>query len=188
MSVGFYKSGVIYCPGTDCNKNMCTNSLSHSGESSTAYDIGDYNLTESLVEGQKYTISAKVNTSSDKKSVLFYLSGGSMGLGTWQPRNDDGIYVSTFTAQTKHASNTSGAGHGFIRVYVSNNEGIQGSTTRTGTANVDWIKCEKGSIATPWCSNEADEEWINANCGFNEYGDLTSVYAEHVQANEFVEY
>ena len=50
-------------------------------------------------------------------------------------------------------SQTSGNGFGFCRVYVSNNIGGQGSTTVTGTANVDWIKIEKGNIATPWTSD-----------------------------------
>ena len=81
---------------------------------------------------------------------------GSMNLGSWQAVTESGIYKVTFTATSAHASNTARAGHGYIRVYSSNNTGTQGSTAITGTANVGWLKLELGETATPWCANSAD--------------------------------
>lgn len=136
--------------------NLIVDTLKDSGESHTTYNIADYNFTESVVSGDTYTVSAKVNASSEKKGICFYHSGGSYQMGAWMPINDTGIYTATFTATDNMASRTAGAGHGYCRVYVSNNASTQGSTPLSGTANVEWIKVEKGSVATPWCPNPAD--------------------------------
>lgn len=136
--------------------NLIVDTLKDSGESHTTYNIADYNFTESVVSGDTYTVSAKVNASSEKKGICFYHSGGSYQMGAWMPINDTGIYTATFTATDNMASRTAGAGHGYCRVYVSNNASTQGSTPLSGTANVEWIKVEKGGVATPWCPNPAD--------------------------------
>lgn len=136
--------------------NLIVDTLKDSGESHTTYNIADYNFTESVVSGDTYTVSAKVNASSEKKGICFYHSGGSYQMGAWMPINDTGIYTATFTATDNMASRTAGAGHGYCRVYVSNNASIQGSTPLSGTANVEWIKVEKGGVATPWCPNPTD--------------------------------
>ena len=100
---------------------------------------------------------------------------------------NDGYYESTFTATSTHASNTAGAGHGYIRVYVSNNSGMQGSTALSGTANVDWLKIEKGEVATPWILNEADEGYSSTH-GLAEKGSGMSVYENYIQTTEFIEW
>lgn len=158
ISVQFFKTGVVSTSKDSVNRNLCLDTLKDVNTTHTTYNVCDFNLSESLIEGQQYTISAKVNTSSHKKSVGFYLSGGSMNLGSWQAVTESGIYKVTFTATSAHASNTAGAGHGYIRVYSSNNTSIQGSTTVTGTANVGWLKLEEGNTATHWCANSADSK------------------------------
>lgn len=191
MSVNFNKTGVIKTSGNEINKNLCLDTTKDFGKSHTTYGIVDFNLSESLIENQKYTITAKVNTSSEKKSVAFYLSGGSLQLSSWLVINNDKIYKATFTANSNHASNTAGSGHGYIRVYVSNNTTSQGSTTVTGTANVDWLKLEKGTLSTPWCMNENDWGYVGNNHGFIETRDtseIMSVYENHIQTTEFIEY
>lgn len=144
------------------NRNLLVDSRKNQGKSLSTYDIGDYNLSESFVAGKTYTISARGNWSSDKKSYAFFLSGGSGGLVHWPTCCADGYMVGSFTATSDHASNTAGAGHGFIRVYISNNIGsYQGSTALSGTANVDWIKVEEGDIATGWTPNQNDSDYAN---------------------------
>ena len=139
------------------NDNLLLDSLKDRDQSHNAYAIVDFNFSESLVEGKTYTVSAKINMSSDKKSCGFYHSGGSYGMGAWiSSLNKSGFYKSTFTATANMASQTGGVGHGYCRVYVSNNTGGQGNTTVTGYANVEWIKVEEGSEATPWIPNTAD--------------------------------
>lgn len=138
--------------------NMLKDSTAEYGQSRTTYDIGDFNLSESLVEGNTYTVRAKINTSEEKKSVGFYFSGGSIPISGWLPISANGIYTQTFTATAEMASGTLGDGHGYVRIYVSNREGkSQSGTALSGTANVDWVKLEKGSTATPWKPNPADD-------------------------------
>lgn len=137
--------------------NMVKDSMAEYGQSRTTYNIGDFNLSESLVEGNTYTVRAKVNTSEEKKSVGFYFSGGTIPISGWLPISADGIYTQTFTATADMASGTLGDGHGYVRIYVSNREGkSQSGTALSGTANVDWVKLEKGSTATPWKPNPVD--------------------------------
>lgn len=185
--VKFEKTGIVRTSGETINANICVDTGKDFGKSHTSYNINDYNLTESLVANQKYTISAKVNTSSEKKSVAFYLSGGSMALCNWLPITDDGYYKATFTATSNHASSTNGLGHGYIRVYVSNNQGTQGSTSLSGTASVDWLKLESGEVATPWILNEADDGYSSIH-GLAEIGSGLSVYENHIQTTEFIEW
>ena len=138
--------------------NMLKDSTAEYGQSRTTYNIGDYNLSESLVEGNTYTVRAKINTSEEKKGIGFFWSGASTILNKWLTISADGVYSSTFTATATMASSTLGDGHGFVRIYVSNNSGrTQSSTPLSGTANVDWVKLEKGSTATPWKPNPMDD-------------------------------
>lgn len=188
MGVPFNKTGILSASGMNINANLCINSTKDYNASHGSYAIADFNLSESLVANQKYTISAHINTSEEKKSVGFYLSGGSMVLVNWRPITEDGFYSGTFTATSTHASNTAGAGHGFIRVYVSNNTSAQGSTAVTGTANVDWIKLEIGETATPWTMNPLDYGYVDSAHGFIETGDLMRVYDGRIDTTEFIEY
>lgn len=130
--------------------NMLIDSKKDASGAHTTYNICDFNLSESLEAGKEYTVSAKINLSSERKTVAFFFSGGSISLSPWIAKTSDGYYTATFTATSSMASNVSGAGHGYIRVYASNNNGTQGSTAITGSGNVAWIKLEKGNIATDW--------------------------------------
>lgn len=136
--------------------NLIIDTLKDRGNSHTTYNVADFNFSEALVSGDTYTVSAKITVSSEKKGICFYHSGGSYQMGSWTPVNDTGVYTATFTATDAMASQTGGIGYGYCRVYVSNNTAQQGSTAVTGTANVEWIKVEKGGVATPWCPNPAD--------------------------------
>ena len=108
-------------------------------------------------------------------------------MGAWQPISPNNIYNITFTANSNMASQTSGIGYGFCRVYVSNNNAtMQGSTTVTGTANVEWIKITKGEYATVWSANPLDSYYIS-NHGFMEESEITRIFKNHIEAYQFYE-
>ena len=94
--------------------------------------------------------------SNEKKAFAVYHSGGSIMCGPWIANAGNGIYKWSFEATSAMASQTTGGGYGYARVYVSNNTGPQGSTALSGTANVEWIKIEEGSISTGFIPNSTD--------------------------------
>lgn len=143
--------------------NLLLDTLKDQNKTHTTYGIADFNFSESLIEGKKYTVTAKINTSPERLWVGFFHSGGTNSMRpdgqslAWFPISEDGCYQVTFTATAAMAAFTTGIGYGFCRVYISSNPaGSQGSMTISGTANVDWIKIEKGTVATPWTANVAD--------------------------------
>lgn len=166
-------------------ENLLIDTLKDKDKIHTTYGISDFNFSEHLVEGEEYTVTASVTTSSEKTFVGIYHSGGSYSMSGWMKVNEDGFYQKTFTATANMANRTQGIGYGFCRVYVSNNPaGGQSSYTLAGTANVNWIKIEKGNKATPWCPNEADKLYkeikiddnIEYDCsGFNHNGEKIKV-------------
>lgn len=187
MSVNITKTGIVYAGSDSIAKNLLIDTLKDSGKSHSTYNIVDFNFSESLVSGNKYTIIAKVVTSSEKQRVGFYHSGGSYIMNTWQPIAINSIYKVTFTATSNMASQTSGSGHGYCRVYVSNNAGAQGSTAVTGSANVEWIKIYEGEADSMWIPNEADSYFVTNYHGFIEDDDIANIFEGHVEANQFYE-
>lgn len=137
--------------------NLLANSKKDAGQSHSTYNVCDFDFTEQLKEGQKYTLTAKVNVSADKKAVRFYHSGGATAFSpAWLPVSEDGTYTVTFTATAAMAEKTGGAyGFGFCRCYASNNTS-GGYTPLTGTANVEWIQIERGNRASDWSSSAKD--------------------------------
>ena len=187
MSVNIAKNGIITASMDLIDKNLLIDTLKDSGKSHTTYGIVDFNFSESVVSGNKYTIIAKIITSSEKKSINFYHSGGSYNMSSWLPISNDGIYKVTFTATSNMASQTSGNGHGFCRVYSSNNTNAQGSTAVTGTANVEWIKIYAGEKNSMWTPNELDSYFVTNYHGFIEDDDIAKIFKSHVEANQFYE-
>lgn len=131
-------------------RNLLRDTKKDAGENHTTYDLAWFDFTEHLIEGEEYTISAKITTSSERKSVAFYHSGWAIFMVDWVPVTANGIYTRTFTATSEMASQTSHIGYGYCMVFASNNVGSQGSTPVTGTGHVDWIQIEKGNKATDW--------------------------------------
>ena len=155
---GLAKGLIIHLPLNDLigNDNLLKNSTQGAGISQTTYNLQDYNFSKALVAGTTYTITCKINMSDEKKSFAVYHSGGSIICGPWIVNTGSGVYTWSFEATSQMASQTAGGGYGYARVYVSNNNGPQGSTALSGTANVDWIKIEEGTASTGFIPNSAD--------------------------------
>ena len=146
---------VLMSATSSMGSNMIANPTADAGQSHDTYAIADFNLSSSMVAGRAYTVTAYVNTSSEKTGVGFYHSG-SNGRNNFQPNSNIGsyfipvnnshIYTTTFIATAEMAAFTDGSGHGFVRVYVTNapDAAPQGSVTVAGTANVQWIYVYEG--------------------------------------------
>lgn len=145
------------------SNNLLENSKKDAGKSHATYPLCDFNIIEELVEGAKYTISAKITTSAERKSIAFYNSGGSIPISNWMAASEgSNIYTYTFTATANMVSQTSGLGFGFVRVYSSTVAGgAQGSTAISGTAHVDWIKMEHGTRATAWTPAQTGNDYVS---------------------------
>lgn len=170
------------------NNNMLVNSKRDSGASHTTYNVADFNFNESVIAGEQYTVTAKINTSSEKKAVGFYHSGGSYPMGGWMPISSNGIYIKTFTATSNMASQTGNAGHGYCRVYASNNAGTsQGSTTVTGTANVEWIKVERGTKSSGWslAPGEGGSHQVIDSSGYGHNGTISALANSQLNSGRY---
>lgn len=131
-------------------QNLVKNSTNRGDRYS--YFILSNELSEPLVQGQVYTITINANLSSDRQWIGVWSDMGGINLCNTQARNDTGIYKWTVTCDSNSA------GRARFSVFCSNNPvgQMQGGTPITGTCDVEWVKLEKGSVATPWCPNPAD--------------------------------
>lgn len=116
------------------------------------YAVTSYELSETLVLNQIYTITMKAKLTPDLKWIGIWSDGGGTNFAGCQARNENNFYKWTVTC------NSSNATHNIFTIFASNNDvGVmQGNTPKTGTCEIEWIKLEKGSVATPWCPNPID--------------------------------
>jgi hypothetical protein len=103
------------------------------------YAFGDYKP----VAGELITAQIKGELFADKNSWELYNSGGAVSLVNLNhsDRNADGIYMKTFN--WKIVSDSYTASNTTVRVYAVQNSVV-------GTSSIEWIKLERGGIATPF--------------------------------------
>ena len=106
----------------------------------SSYLIKDYMLTEAIPAGTEVTLTIKGTLASTKTSFAAYNSGGSVGLTPNITNMGGGIYQKTFTWAVGASSNT------YVSIY-------QMASGQTGTSTIQWIKLEKGNVATDWSPN-----------------------------------
>lgn len=108
--------------------------------SNTNYNIASYTYSEPPIEGETYTLSIKGELGSDRDKFLAYNSGGSGELCRLYPSNrgEDGIFKKTFTWRIIDGRNT------YLNIYQYPYSG------KTSSSKIEWIKLEKGNIATDW--------------------------------------
>lgn len=127
--------------------NLLLDTKKDANEDHATYELVAYDFTEHLVEGEQYTISAKVTLSEERNYVGFYHSGGTIQMTPFLTKTSDGLYSYTFTATADMASQTIGKGYGTCVVWARS---TRDGTSVTGTGHVDWIQIEKGNKATDW--------------------------------------
>ena len=111
-------------------------------------DSTEYNMVtlyfgdEKPVEGDTYTISIKGQLASTKTAFGIYNSSGSISLTSIsEAHNKGGVYTKTFTWKNTNGSVT--VSNTFINIYQLNN-------SQPGMSTIEWVKLEKGNLATDW--------------------------------------
>lgn len=142
------------------NRNL----LKKSGNPITtnSYMMKQYNFGDiKPLDGEKYTIQIKGILGNGKSGISIFNSGGYLFETSLYPENRDsnGIYKKSFTWKSK--SDAYIADDTFIYVYA-----VPGSVEVEST--IEWIKLEKGELATPWVPAPEDITSENAE----QYSDL----------------
>ncbi len=128
-------------------------------KSNSNYNIASYYFGEDKPKhGDVVTLTLKGSLGSGKTGWGIYNSGGQVGCfeaGNWSLSNlwydnTDGTYKATFTWKEYNPTGTQVANNTHLNIYASPN-----SVTGV-TSTIEWIKLERGSIATPWCLNSIE--------------------------------
>lgn len=157
-SVEYPQTLNIYC--FMGNRNL----LKKSGNPITtnSYMMKQYNFGDiKPLDGEKYTIQIKGILGNGKSEISIFNSGGYVFETSLYPENRDsnGIYKKSFTWKSKNDAYI--ADDTFIYVYA-----VPGSVDVEST--IEWIKLEKGELATPWVPAPEDITSENAE----QYSDI----------------
>ena len=188
MSVKFEKTGIVRADGSGVNPNLFTATPCNGGGRWTKLDNGN---------------GAKIDWTSNAGDTYWYLR-----LGTGVTLTEGGTYTLSFLCRgmgenqvSFHWCNLQNFG-----VYLHN--GLNTYTFAMPSTNITnpffddivrdttlsdlrlWnFKLEEGSVATPWCPNESDTEYVGSTLGFTELETIPSIgKAGYVQATEFIEW
>lgn len=106
-----------------------------------AYDIANYYFgNEKPEDGETYTLTLKGQLGSNRTDFRIYNSGWNVGI-TALIDNKDGTYSRTFNWTNTSGSNI--ANNTYIQIF-------QFPSTGSGKGVIEWIKLEKGNIASDW--------------------------------------
>lgn len=131
---------------------------------SSAYGIHDYYFSETMVEGETYTITLKGKLGEGKTHFGVYNSGGYIGLCTLYPTNQSADGIFTQTVVWKIVSGEQTASNTFLRVYH-----MLSATTVNST--IEWIQVEKKDHATPFTDTTRDGS-VNDSSGYGHHSNL----------------
>ena len=123
------------------------------GQPPSSYLVARYYFSEELVVGQEYTASVSIAVDG-RKSLAFFIGGGSVAAIKWRPISDgDSVVSHTFTATQVMVDAADS-----LYVYASPNPNGGNANPMTGTCVVHWAKLEKGTMATDWSPAPADAD------------------------------
>lgn len=186
IAVQFEKTGVVNASGEGVNPNLLTSNPCYGGNRWTSLGNGvkvDWTSNAgdtywylrlasgvTLTQGDTYTFSCKCS-GIGSASVMFRWSN----LAGYEVYLQNGWNYYTFAMPSTNITNP------FF-------DDINRDTTLSDLRIWDF-KLEEGSVATPWCPNESDPEYVGSALGFTELETIPSIgKAGYVQATEFIEW
>lgn len=196
MAVSFNKSGIVKASGNEIGKNLIIDSLnktvSHleSGNEYIAIDLGQSYMD--VPGGTTVTISFDLEIKYVTQSTYFQV----YNTNNKGPKQITGVNIGSKVFGGAAVGDT-------IKKRVSLTTTIVDRDSPTATKNymefystyntgnvfkVSNLKMELGSVATPWIPNESDWGYIGNTFAFIESDDKMSVYPNHIQTPEFIEY
>ena len=190
--VKFDKTGFVKTSGQNINNNIFK--VVPKSVTPANYIGYQINIDRKLTANQPYTIQfwnvdvAHSGRDESALGVFAYYGGGTNKMCGWAGTNyftngHADYLVSTFTptqSQIDHAQSS----NLWFNIYnsVPNVDG-------TRDMSIERWKLEEGEIATPWTMNEEDWGFVSADMqGFAEYKDMMSMFENHIQTREFIEW
>ena len=171
--MGINKQGVINMNGSP-NPNLAIDSLKNIAPTAL-YNIANFNTSETLTAGNKYTVVIKGTIGDDKKFGI-WLGGGATRVG-WFTNNEDGTFITTFTSPNSIGGNGSRTG---INIYAY-------PSSNSNKSSLEWLKLENGEIPTLWIPNVNDDIYVGSS-GFIENNDICKIQKQgYIQSPEFIE-
>lgn len=133
---------------------------SEGGNPSVRFVLWVYNNENIFIAGQTYVFSIKIKASSENR--FFMRTGGTIGVTNQEWFDVDNKYrVLTFS---------------FTPGVTANTGAIIGYTSNPGSVEIDWVKLEKGTVATPWTPAPEDYDIASVKVGFkNAPSDLSKI-------------
>lgn len=102
-------------------------------------------------EGEEVTIQIKGHLADTKSYWNVYNSGGSVNvIALFKSSYNEATGIYTATGNWVITKGTTTATNKFINVYAF-------TSSQSGESTIEWIKLERGSTATPWIPNSADD-------------------------------
>ena len=135
-------------------RNLILNSsIPNRNRGTNEYPCGQYDLSEPVVAGEKYTWQMCATFTNAHRAQM-YFGGASYSAGSFISINGDGKKTigGTFTANANQASKD------YVYFYVRGTEDPDSASASNAKTVIHWVKLEKGTMATDWTPAPEDTE------------------------------
>ncbi|PTI43191.1 hypothetical protein BU062_04330 [Staphylococcus succinus] len=131
------------------------------------YLLKEFPIIEKLESGDTVTLSIKGELGADRTAFFIYNTTGMVEVGFLNnaDKDNDNIFTKTFEWINERADGSNKVDSSSLKIYQFPNKGTSSST-------IEWIKLEKGSVATDWtpAPQENDKRLSNMETSISQNG------------------